>query len=87
MVGDNAGWHKSRGLILPNNMELIYIPAHTPEMNTTEQIWDEVREKDFKNRFFDSLKKVTAQLCESSAHIPNNLVKSLCNRDWINAMF
>ena len=87
MTGDNAGWHKSQGLILPDNMELMYIPAYTPEMNPTEQVWDEIREKDFKNRFFDSLKKVTGQLCKSFANIPNDLIKSLCGRDWINTRF
>jgi putative transposase len=87
MAGDNAGWHKSKGLNLPNNMELMYIPAYTPEMNPIEQVWDEIKEKDFKNHFFDSLKKVTSQLCKSFANVPNELIKSLCNRDWINAIF
>ena len=83
MVGDNAGWHKSKHLILPDNMELMHIPAYTPEMNPTEQVWDEIREKDFKNRFFDSLKKITSQLCKSFKDAPASLVQSLCNRDWI----
>jgi len=85
MAGDNAGWHKSAGLIVPNNMELIYIPPYTPEMNPTEQVWDEIREKNFKNKFFDSLNKVTAQLCDCFDSITNDLIKSLCNRNWINA--
>ena len=68
-------------------MELMYIPPYTPEMNPTEQVWAEIREKSFKNRFFNSLKKVTVQLCESFANIPNDLIKSLYNRNRINAMF
>jgi putative transposase len=83
MVGDNASWHKSKRLILPDNMEIMHIPAYTPEMNPTEQVWDEIREKDFKNRFFDSLKKVTSQLCNSFKDVPVSLIQSLCNRDWI----
>jgi len=67
-------------------MELMHIPAYTPEMNPTEQVWDEVKEKDFKNQFFDTLKKVTEQLCKSFADIPRDLIQSLCGRDWINAM-
>jgi len=86
MVGDNASWHKSKGLKLPDNMELMHMPAYTPEMNPTEQVWDEVKEKDFKNQFFDTLKKVTEQLCKSFADIPRDLIQSLCGRDWINAM-
>jgi len=86
MVGDNAGWHKSKSLVIPDNMELLHIPAYTPEMNPTEQVWDEVREKDFKNQFFNTLKSVTDQLCKSFANISTDLIKSLCNRDWVNAI-
>ena len=85
MVGDNAIWRKSQGLILPDNMELMYIPAYTPEMNPTEQVWDETREKHFKNRFFNSLKKVSDKLCDVFADIPKSLIKLLCNRDWLIA--
>lgn len=87
MVGDNASWHKSKGLILPNNMELMHIPAYTPEMNPTEQVWDDIREKDFKNRFFHSLSKVTDQLCKSFSSIPRDIIASMCRRDWINSLF
>ena len=84
MVGDNASWHKSKGLILPDNMELMYIPAYTPEMNPTEQVWDEIREKNFKNRFFETLEKVSKKLCDALHDVPKTLIKSLCNRNWIN---
>ena len=87
MIGDNASWHKSKGLVIPNNMELLHIPPYTPEMNPTEQVWDEVREKDFKNRFFNTLESVTNQLCKSFGGISTDLIKSLCGRAWINAVF
>ena len=39
---DGAGWHRSKGLIVPKNIGLITLPAYTPEMNPMEQIWDEL---------------------------------------------
>ena len=33
LVCDGASWHKSKGLKIPENIEIIHIPPYTPEMN------------------------------------------------------
>ena len=38
LVCDGAAWHKSKGLIVPDNIKLLFIPPYTPEMNPIEQI-------------------------------------------------
>ena len=38
LVCDGAAWHKSKGLEIPDNIELIFIPPYTPEMSPIEQI-------------------------------------------------
>jgi len=53
---DNAGWHKSKGLKIPENIRPCYIPPRTPEMNPIEQIWKEVRKRGFKNKLWQPLK-------------------------------
>jgi len=55
---DNASWHKSKGLIVPDNIYLFYLPAYTPEMNPIEPVWKEVRKDGFKNTSFISLTNV-----------------------------
>ena len=40
---DNARWHKSKGLRVPDNIRFFYLPPRTPEMNPIEQVWPEVR--------------------------------------------
>ena len=83
MAGDNASWHKARGLVIPDNIELFFIPKATPEMNPTEQIWKEIKEKNFDNRFFRTLDKVVDQLCTSINDLDANTIKSITGRDWI----
>ena len=39
LVCDGAAWHKSKGLKVPDNIKLLFIPPYTPEMNPIEQIW------------------------------------------------
>lgn len=33
LVFDGAIWHKSNGLVIPKNIEILHIPPYTPEMN------------------------------------------------------
>jgi transposase len=40
---------------LPQNIELLPLPPYAPELNPVEHVWDELREKYFHNRGFDSL--------------------------------
>ena len=49
LVADNASWHRSKGLVIPKNIEIYPLLPYTPELNPIEQIWDDVREKGFKN--------------------------------------
>jgi putative transposase len=86
MPCDQAGWHKSKGLNVPENIELIHIPPRTPEMNPQEQIWKEVRKHGFKNTLFKTLDKVIDKLCDVLPHITNSIVKSITGREWITSM-
>ena len=56
MVLDGAGWHKSGSLMIPNNLRLLSLPPYSPELNPVEHIWDDLREKEFHNRVFDSIR-------------------------------
>ena len=87
LVCDNAGWHKSKGLQVPDNIEIMHIPPYTPEMNPTEQIWDEIREKYFANRFFNSLNKVVDTLCMAVNSLSESTIRSIVFRSWLCIQF
>lgn len=83
LVCDGAGWHKSKGLIIPENIEILYIPPYTPEMNPIEQIWDEIREKGFRNEVFSTLDKVVDRLSDVICNFTPETIMSITARDWI----
>lgn len=58
MQADGAGWHKSKGLKIPENIRFVFQPAYSPQLNPTEHIWDEIREKFMKNKVFNSIRDV-----------------------------
>lgn len=85
MVADNAPWHKSKDLIIPDNIEIYPLLPYTPELNPIEMIWDEVREKGFKNELFKTLNDVQIRLCDTLLSLEQNKskVKSITSRKWI----
>jgi transposase len=64
MQVDGAAWHRSQELVIPENIRLLFQPAHSPELNPVEHVWEELREKHFYNRMFDSMDAVMDTLCE-----------------------
>jgi hypothetical protein len=62
MILDGAGWHTSRLLNVPDNIRLIPLPPYSPELNPTEYLWDELREKSFHNRVFNSIDALEVHL-------------------------
>ena len=83
LVCDGAAWHKSGSLRIPENIELVFIPPYTPEMNPIEQIWKEIRKRGFKNEVFQTLQKVVDRLCDTICSLSNETIKSITGRDWI----
>ena len=79
---DGAAWHKAKALEIPQNIQLLFIPPATPEMNPIEQIWDEIREKGFKNEIFQTLEKVIDRLCDTICSLSHNVIRSITGRKW-----
>lgn len=86
LCADNASWHKSQALIIPENIVMFYIPPCTPEMNPIEQIWKEIRKSGFKNTAFKSLDKVIEKLCEVIGKLSKDTVMSITGREWITSI-
>lgn len=85
MVLDGAGWHRSAILKVPSNMRLLPLPPYAPELNPVEHIWDELREKYFHNRVFDSIAALEDQLTIGLVALEEDTagVKSIVAWNWI----
>ena len=82
---DGAGNHHSGELEVPNNIILHLLPPYSPELNPQENLWDEIREKTFKNYALKSMDEVYAKLEEAALYIERNpaLVKSITSFPYI----
>jgi len=88
MVLDGASSHKSKDLMIPENVSLVLLPPYSPELNPAEQIWNVLRRDYFANRVFDSLDAATKQAVHGLAQMANNKksIRQLTNWPWISAI-
>jgi transposase len=88
MMLDGAGWHRAKRLQIPSNLKLIPLPAWSPPLNPVEHVWDEVREKWFANRVFDSLSALEEQWVTALTMLENDpqRMASLTGFDWIRSI-
>lgn len=79
MILDKAGWHRSKEIQLEENIKLMYLAPHSPELNPVELLWREIRRKYFHNRIFNTLDDVehTLNTALSDYHKAPNAVKNL----------
>ena len=82
---DGAPNHRCGDLALPNNISLLFLPPYAPELNPKENLWDEIREKIFKNYALKSIDAVRTKLKQAILYIERNptLVKSITSFPYI----
>jgi transposase len=85
MVLDGASSHKSKDLVVPENVRLIALPGYSPELNPQEHIWDEVREKAFPNLVLDQMALVVQRLKQGLCDLASDSgrVRSITAWPWI----
>jgi transposase len=65
LVMDQAGWHKSRELQVPQGLHLLFLPSHSPELQPAERLWP-LSNEPLANRVFtslDELEQIQAERC------------------------
>ena len=85
LILDNAAWHRSSTMMIPQNIILQPLLPYTPELNPIEMIWDEIREKGFRNEIFKNLDAVMDRLCETVKVLAEDSarVSSITRRKWL----
>ena len=85
MIMDGASCHSEAAFKIPENIIIEKLPPYSPQLNPTENIWDEMREKFFKNYAFDSMDAVEDRLIEACRHFEANhsLIQSIAGFNWL----
>jgi transposase len=89
LVLDGAPNHRSSQLVVPKNIKLLFLPPYSPELNPKENLWDEIREKIFKNYALKSMDAVHEKLQQAILYCERNpaIVKSITSFPYIAKSF
>ena len=84
IVLDQAGWHTTGKLCLPDNVSLLDLPPKSPELNPAENVWQFLRQTKLSNRIFDSYEAVVTAACEAwnSLIADPARIQSIGTRKW-----
>ena len=80
LVLDQAGWHMSRKVRLPEGLSLVPRPAKTPELQPAERLWPLVREGVANRAFADieGLQERLVERCLQLRHVPEQIHALTC---------
>lgn len=85
LIIDNAGFHSTKNITVPNNIKLIRIPPYSPELNPCEQVWAWIKSR-YKNKVFKSLDLLKEWLHNITADMDSSTIKSIVsNHHYLKA--
>jgi hypothetical protein len=83
VVLDNAGWHSSDKLVVPEGLLLAFLPPYSPELQPAERLWPLTNEA-VANQSFASLKELDEALgarCCALTGMPE-VIKGYTSYSW-----
>ena len=67
LIMDQAGWHMSNNLVVPENITILPLPPKSPELNPVENLWHFMRDNWLSNRVFKSYDDIVDHCCDALA--------------------
>lgn len=79
---DNSAVHTTQRLRLPANVALVFLPPYSPELNSVERLWHDLRGR-MAWRTFDDLDGLEAELCTQLRHYTPAVVQPLTSYPYL----
>ena len=83
IILDNAGFHKSKRLKIPDNILLIFLPPYSPELNPAEKIWARFK-RNFTNRLMKTMAEISEFVSNCLAELTEQIVIKTTRFEYIN---
>jgi transposase len=65
MLMDQAGWHLTPKLKVPDNISIVPLPAKSPELTPQENVWQFMRDNWLSNWVFASYDDIVDHCCDA----------------------
>ena len=87
MIIDNAAFHSTKDIVLPENIVLMPIPPYCPELNPAEKVWQWMKDK-IAMKIYETLDILENKMDKLINDLEGDLVKSITGYEfYINAFY
>lgn len=83
LIMDQAGWHKSRKLAMPDNITILLLPPYSPELNPIERLWAYLRSHYLANRTYDDYQHLLDAGADAWQQLTPELLRTVCACDYL----
>lgn len=83
LVMDQAGWHKSKGLTLPDGITVLLLPPYSPELNPVENLWHYLRSHYLSNRGYADYDALLTAGTDAYRRLTPEVIKSVCRCPYL----
>ena len=81
LVIDNAAFHSTKDVKIPDNIILFPIPPYCPELNPAERVWEWMKNK-IAMKIFDTLETLEKKIDDLIKTAENGIIKSLTGYEF-----
>jgi transposase len=79
MILDGASAHKSKKLILPQNISFIFLPSFSPELNPIERLWSYFKRNHLSFKIYKDYEDLVQKCSSGWNQLTQKIVKSIMN--------
>ena len=82
LILDQAAWHKTKTLLIPDNIRLHFLPPYSPQLNPIENLWQYVKSNFLSTRVYKDLEAIITTGCSVMSSLTKEIIQSVCHRDF-----
>ena len=83
LIMDQAGWHRSSRLEVPEQMTILLLPPYSPELNPVERVWAFIRSHYMSNRAFAGYDELLSSGSEAWRRLTPKMIRSICRCEYL----
>lgn len=87
MIWDQAGFHTSQKVKVPDNVTIIPLPPYSPQLNPIEKLWQYLRQHHWSNRIYegyDHLRQAANDAWHDVCLKPEK-IKTICRANYVES--
>ena len=87
LVEDNAGWHRSKKVTIPEGVTIEFLPPYSPELQPAERLWILVDEPLVNEHLetINEIEELLVQRCNVLREMKEE-IRNLTHYHWLNSL-